>query len=99
MLRKISVSRLSLIETNITSFGSFVFSIKLMKSVVSLRYNFCCWPKNFIYITGQFFFSVDPSVGGIFVSFKHTEEQLFFMLAICIKQLCFSENESSLSIL
>ena len=29
------------IETSVTCFGSFIFSMKSMKSVVSLRYDFC----------------------------------------------------------
>ena len=29
------------IEMSVNSFGSFVFSIKSMKSVVSLKYDFC----------------------------------------------------------
>ena len=64
------------IETSITSFGSFVFSTKLMKSVVSLRYDFCCWLKKFD-LCNRIVFPVGPSVGGVFVSLKHTEEQLF----------------------
>ena len=30
------------IKTSITSYGSFVFSMKLMKSVVSLTFDLCC---------------------------------------------------------
>ena len=30
------------IKTSITSYGSFVFSMKLIKSVVSLRFDLCC---------------------------------------------------------
>ena len=64
------------LETSITSFGSFVFSTKLMKSDVSLTHDFCCWLKK-IYLCNRIVFSVGLSVGGVFVSLKHTEEQLF----------------------
>ena len=36
------ISSKTSIKTSITSYGSFVFSMKLMKSVVSLTFDLCC---------------------------------------------------------
>ena len=44
------------IETSIASTGTFVFSMKLTKSVVSLMYEFCCCAIGLSNLLGWQFF-------------------------------------------